>query len=399
MADSAGAVVTLVHGTWARKNWHRLAPDQRWPLMQAAIAKALEPESVRIDTEFKWSGRNSVNARYEAARSFKKHVQNLDIPDGVPFYIVAHSHGGSVAALALDDESLRRKVTGLVCLSTPFFHVRARDSRMRNEVFWPGLLTIGLLVAWLTSLHPASTVWTFAGMGLGAILVGIVAPIVLSRFGKKVLIKMRLRALADVPVLVVRAPADDTSLPLTAFQFVAWLAQWLYWFVNGTANVIRDVLDIGKGSPSRIRSFLCRLDCGRGCAVGFRLDLELLSFEAAWQIGEKAWKNALSAAFVAIWSSSGLALLAYLLAAGVAAVTSVLVGPELAIAGLYLDASVETAPPGRCDFEQLSMSDAAPSGLQHSTHSNPAAISRVAAWLNTAAQTTPQSSLSTRSMG
>ena len=279
--------------------------------MQAAIAKALEPKSVRIDTAFTWTGRNSVNARYNAARSFKEHVQKLDIPDGVPYYVVAHSHGGSVVVLALDDEWLRRKVTGLVCLSTPFFHVRARDSRMRNEVFGPGLLAIGLLVAWLTSLHPASTVWTSAGIGLGAILVGLVAPKALSWFGEKALMKMRLPALADVPVLVVRAPADDTSLPLTAFQFVAWLAQWMYWLVNRMANVIRDVLNVrGRAAGAVFVLFCAAWIAFAVVQSGFGWTWQLLSFEAAWQIGEKAGKNAVSAAFVGIFSSSGLALLA-----------------------------------------------------------------------------------------
>jgi hypothetical protein len=100
MSDSADVVVTFVHGTWARNNWHRKKPDQRWPLMQTAIAEALKGKSVRIDTDFEWAGQNSVTARYEGAQLFKEHVRGLKIPDGVPYYVVAHSHGGSAVALA-----------------------------------------------------------------------------------------------------------------------------------------------------------------------------------------------------------------------------------------------------------------------------------------------------------
>ncbi len=391
MSESVDAVVTLVHGTWARKDWENLPCDKRWPDMQAAIAEALQPKSLRIDTNFKWTGRNSVNARYEAASSFKKHVAELHIPDGVPHYVVAHSHGGSVVALALADESLRRKVTGLVCLSTPFFHVRAR-SRIDSGVLVRGLFAVVIVVVlWLFSGYSPSIAWMIAGTLVGAILVGILVAHILSSFSEHVLTKMRLPVLTDVPVLVVRAPADDTSLPLTAFQFFAWLAQWVYWFVNGAANLIQDLLGSNSGRElSDARRKAAAVTLVLLCVVCFALavfqsdygwTVDLLSFEATWQVGKTAWNNALAASFAGIMGSSGLALLAYLFAAGVAALTSVLVGPELAIAGLYMDASVETAPPGRCDFEQLSMSDAAPSKLQHATHSNAAAIARVAAWL------------------
>jgi hypothetical protein len=395
MPDSVDAVVTLVHGTFARKEWQRLARDERWPKMQAAITKALEPKSVRIDTEFTWTGRNSVNARDQAARKFQEHVQRLDIPDGVPYYVVAHSHGGSVVALALRDEWLRRKVTGLVCLSTPFFHVRARKSQMNSEDFGRGLFAVGVLVAGgLSSLLPTWSGWTIAGMAVGVVLVGIVTARVLSVFSDRALKKMCFPALADVPVLIVRAPADDTSLPLTAFQFVAWLGQWVYWFFDRVAHMIRAVLDgRGKLAVGALALFLAICLVFAVFRSGYGWTSQLLSSEALWQIAEAAGKNAVSAAFAGMVGSSGLALLAYLLAAGVTALTSVLVGPELAIAGLYLDASVETALPGRCDFEQLSWGDAAPSGLQHATHSNPAAISHVAGWLRTAAQKGPRPGL------
>ena len=181
-----------------------------------------------------------------------------------------------------------------------------------------------------------------------------------------------------------------TRRPLTAFQFVAWLAQWMYWMVNGTANVIRDILNVRGRAAGAVFVLFCAISIAFAVVQSeFGWTWQLLSFEgraAGWRkrLQERAVRSIRGDME---FLRTGAACVPA--AAAVAAVTSVLVGPELAIAGLYLDASVETAPPGRCDFEQLAMSDAAPSGLQHSTHSNPAAISRVAAWLNTAAQTIP----------
>ena len=388
MSEPVDAVVTLVHGTWARKNWEDLPNNKRWPEMQAAIAEALKPKSVRIDTGFKWTGRNSVSARHEAVSAFKEHVAKLHIPSGVPYYVVAHSHGGSVVTMALADESLRRNVTGLVCLSTPFFHVRAR-SPLDSGVLVRGLAALVILVVtWLVLRYP-SLGWTIVGTAVGAILGGIVLARRLSSFSRDVLKKMELPVL-DVPVLIVRAPADDTTLPLTAFQFVAWLTQWVYWLVNGVANLMQDLLGSSRRELSAARRKAAGWTLLLLCVVSFAFAVyqsgygwswDLLSFDAIQKVGGKAWSNALAASFTAITGSSGVALLAYLLAASVAALTSFLVGPELVIAGLYMDASVETAPPGRCDFEQLSMSDAGPSKLQHATQSNPAAIARVAAWL------------------
>jgi hypothetical protein len=91
---------------------------------------------------------------------------------------------------------------------------------------------------------------------------------------------------------------------------------------------------------------------------------------------------AITPIMIAVCAAAGLAIMVYVLAALVAALTSFLIGPELTLAGLCMEVSVESAPPGRCDFVQLSMEDAPPSQLHHSRHSNPAAIKYVASWLH-----------------
>jgi hypothetical protein len=91
---------------------------------------------------------------------------------------------------------------------------------------------------------------------------------------------------------------------------------------------------------------------------------------------------------VAMGIVSWVAVTIYIVAALIAAPTSFLVGRELVVAGLYLDVDVETAPPGRCQMVQLATHMGGTS-LQHSTHSNRAAIRYVAAWLASRARSQP----------
>lgn len=112
----------LVHGTFA--------PDADWVRPGSFLARglqSLEEEGVRI-CSFGWSGRNSHADRTEAAQALASllRLEALSNPD-VRFLLVGHSHGGNIVMSAVKGipESQR---AGVVCLGTPFFHVRPRST-------------------------------------------------------------------------------------------------------------------------------------------------------------------------------------------------------------------------------------------------------------------------------
>lgn len=396
--------VTLIHGTWSN------AEKSQWPALCSAIEKSV-PRPVRFHY-LSWSGHNSVRARYKGAICLQKHLESLSPVPGVRHYVVAHSHGGTVAALALKEKKLRCRVDGLVCLSTPFFHVRERDlEKMDATLFGAGLLTNALLFTWLT-LHNSE--WTVVSLISRSLLLLLGLVILVGFFsGIAVSIKKRMElcTLENVPVLVVRAPADDTTLPLTFFQFIGWAAQWVSWFFHKFAEIVmtvsnnllgfgnhRNVESQGGGEPkesppidkNRSRlwwtvgsagySFACLIFAAYRYGDG--ISWSVIFFDFSPRLFFYTVLVGSTPILVAICTAAGLALMLYVLAAVVAAATSLLVGPELAVAGLFMEVSVESAPPGACDFVQLSMADCPPSELHHSTHSHPAAITYVASWLH-----------------
>ncbi len=134
--------ITLIHGTFARR--------ASWTGPDGAFAQRLTETldgATRMLPPFSWTGRNSHDERVHAADQLAAVLIATDTPQ----FLIAHSHGGNVALQALANENARRRVMGLVCLNTPFIHVRRRD-----------LSTFTLL---LMSLHPMGW-WIWLTVGL-----------------------------------------------------------------------------------------------------------------------------------------------------------------------------------------------------------------------------------------
>jgi hypothetical protein len=160
-------VVTLVHGTVLFARWPRVlrilgAIHRGWSRAPAApawyaeasgfverLTHALGDRRIHV-TRFLWSGANTVWDRVCAAGAdpdftrtgraaakrrsptLREHIAAVarDFPDAA-HVLVAHSHGANVCLYALRDGATRQAAHGLVCLSTPFVHVRQRaDSNM-----------------------------------------------------------------------------------------------------------------------------------------------------------------------------------------------------------------------------------------------------------------------------
>jgi pimeloyl-ACP methyl ester carboxylesterase len=136
-AESATRLVTLVHGTWASKTpW-----VQDGSCFQSWLSSELQGACFPF---FRWSGRNSHTHRIQAGKELQDHLRRVQkqverIPDA-KHVVIAHSHGGNVVLYALQDDELRRRVDGVVCMATPFYSIRER--RLPRLLFGAVLLSL-----------------------------------------------------------------------------------------------------------------------------------------------------------------------------------------------------------------------------------------------------------------
>jgi predicted alpha/beta-hydrolase family hydrolase len=123
-------VVVLVHGTWAR--------NAEW-IADGDLRSSLEDSGAAV-LAFRWSGANTHSARRQAASELVSEMRRLhaQLPDS-RLSIVAHSHGGHVARIAVDE--LEADV-GVVTLSTPFIGFVPRSIER-----WGYLLAVSVVMA------------------------------------------------------------------------------------------------------------------------------------------------------------------------------------------------------------------------------------------------------------
>src|SRR5262249_24153836 len=122
-------VLTFVDGTWGRG---MICPsgDAEWTTDASTLCKSLR-DRLGPDTvfrRFRWSGRNTHAARLNASTRLRDFLQErlAEAPDAT-HVVVAHSHGGNVALMALRDSNLRERIAGVACMATPFIVAWYRD--------------------------------------------------------------------------------------------------------------------------------------------------------------------------------------------------------------------------------------------------------------------------------
>jgi pimeloyl-ACP methyl ester carboxylesterase len=135
-ADS-DVIVTLVHGTWA--------PDADWTHEHSTLRETLVQQLKGHRVSFHalaWSGGSSSRARAEAATQLIEDLRALASRyTGAKLVVVAHSHGGNALMYALrKDPTIRTRLAGIVCIATPFLHVRLRDLHPFDDRFVRGML-------------------------------------------------------------------------------------------------------------------------------------------------------------------------------------------------------------------------------------------------------------------
>ncbi len=172
-------VITLVHGTFDR-NAQWTQPESQ---LRSELSKCLPG-----DTEFKyfdWSGDNSHRARLMAASRLRRQVEDtiVEFPDADHF-IIAHSHGGNVAFYAFRDDppSVRSRLSGIICMATPFIHCDKRD------LSWASFAMVVIAIAFVVLIGLVFIIPMFVCLVIGwPIILGLCCFDVFARFFKIVL--------------------------------------------------------------------------------------------------------------------------------------------------------------------------------------------------------------------
>ncbi|SDQ84073.1 hypothetical protein [Pseudoxanthomonas sp. CF125] len=230
-------VIYLIHGTWPFGPFGREKADSppAWfrpnSDFSSDITQGVEDNcDVRC---FEWSGRNNFGARSLAAISLAVRLRN-DFDDDDPecrYVLIAHSHGGTVAANAIamlsEDASCERKgpedsiipkIHCLICMGTPFaFWTIAGITQQKVFLSSTTTLFVALLAVAALQLFPGfSQEWPLLFIA-GFMALGFVLFIV------RLLLGVIKRSTPDdypqskefpphIPIFAIRAPQDEASM-------------------------------------------------------------------------------------------------------------------------------------------------------------------------------------------
>ncbi|WP_129791520.1 triacylglycerol lipase [Sphingosinicella sp. CPCC 101087] len=217
---SPSAIITLVHGTWAQ--------DADWTLEGSVLCSAIcEDVGSVMFRRFRWSGRNTIQARHKAADRLANDLESVrDKYEGVPVFVIAHSHGGNIALSALKRGG-SGLVNGLVCLATPVIVSRKRYIDTVTRRCLPLFNLVPFVLGYLAILpFDISSLWCVVS-GLGTMLIIRAA---FKMWGSKVGEILDQTYYADIPeqkVLFVRAPGDEASIVISTAQGLSWVVRKL----------------------------------------------------------------------------------------------------------------------------------------------------------------------------
>ena len=219
--------VHVIHGTWANPEKSKVRPT--WCEPGGSLETALRThgdaplwERVRFADAPHWSGKNSFAARAEATRLLRDYFRGVLLDEQTTFdqhLVIAHSHGGTVAAEALRSLGpLGAEFAGLLTLGTPFVQ-RVRKAEPEGAVWFDSLtgtyahaiaffFALTLALGWLLD----GRYWLSAASGV----VGLI-PCILARFRRLSMIAGGLSAAIPVAALPVywigAAPIRSSAWP------------------------------------------------------------------------------------------------------------------------------------------------------------------------------------------
>jgi len=347
-ADNPRAVFTLVHGTWARR--------ARWMEPDSDLRKAVAAVSGPARFErFVWSGSNSVRARQRAVRRLIDQLRRafVEWPDAQHF-IIAHSHGGNIALQSMSDDDVSRRVSGVVCLSTPFLTITPRQiGPVGRTVLWwvPIVIVFYGGIGLLRNLAPgASEAWEVLLLVVG-IFAGLATYRAMPNAVDWLMNALQYPVVDPSKVLIIRTPADEASAALSATYLLSWFAGILW---SGTTRLLEEtVRTVDRGGEWVLRyrwwSLSLCLSCGAvvvySIVMAPQLPPAVLVFVLLVPLTTVATVS--RGGFVAFIVGRFFLAVVVTPMIVVIALVGMGVGPELVLAGLLFQVTAEAVPPGR----------------------------------------------------
>jgi pimeloyl-ACP methyl ester carboxylesterase len=224
--------VHLVHGTWAngwlksKNSWFNQDSDTYRRLMDQL------PSGTQVQA-FLWSGKNSIDARDKAAGSLCRYLEDaISQSPHTSHVIVAHSHGGTVAADALGRlfqcSPQQSQVKALICLATPFTYL-ARPSFAQFQTGLVAAASLAYVLYWICILAFFPWIPEFVGQTGFITLVTVKALLAfllvvwLARGSFDSLIECSSVLHPRLPIYLLRATRDEASLSIGLMQVFSWL--------------------------------------------------------------------------------------------------------------------------------------------------------------------------------
>lgn len=212
------------------------------------------PPTVTV-SKFTWSGLNGLRARRNAAyRLREKLAEDLRQSPEARHFVVAHSHGGNIAMYALRVPELAERISGIICMATPFLLVRLRDP---NSGLFAIHAAVILTLTWLgIFLLPF---WTgFPALAKAAFVI-VLSPLILNLFFKtwqnnaRYWVKeMEPPSLGKNQMLVAKITGDEASDVLKTAHLVFWLLNGVFEVMGLPDNFLRKKLGRAYFSRSRV---------------------------------------------------------------------------------------------------------------------------------------------------
>lgn len=387
------AVAFLIHGTWApRAQW-----IQPGSALRSRVESALGPGRVRFEP-FAWSGRNRISARREATLRLRVEMErSLARWPGVAHYIIAHSHGGNIALSACDSAALANRVAGVICLSTPFLHARARNLGPISVIALSAapaylVLSIGQVVALAVPAAADAAAGLFAILALGA---AVAAPRLFRRAAAHLQQAFVTTRMPPERVLIIRTPGDEASAALSTAHFVSWLIG-MTWSIPGRAlaNAFNTV-EHWDAALARHRLLVIPTSLA-ALVLGFYLVVsEQFATSRHWRaLGSTLVSTSLTLFAIQLKGGTYGLLLGILFAGLLVAPVPLLLGlaalpisAELALAAILLEVTAESTPGGAWTVQQLGGVEfarqlPATRVMMHSaSYEHPLALQTIADWL------------------
>jgi hypothetical protein len=389
-ASHPDLVITLVHGAWARNaSWTR-ADSPLCSAVQAAFPRALL-------VPCRWSGGNTLRARCRATTALVAHLRGLLVSyPGAHHFVIAHSHGGNIAMYALRDAELQRRLEGLVCLSTPFLHVRPRSvSRIAAFALVGAALLLPLILreAVVERCCPSAPVVVELASVAIALAIGIALIIRLPATAARLTQRLALGKVDPSRCLLIRVAGDEASAALGVLQIMSWITTMIW---VKPAQLLHAGFEAASGWSAQLthytRLIVLIVVLSAACLTG---SATLADVAPDWLVssllGVGLTGAAATAIFALVRAAPGhlLVLGFYLLGILFAplpillAVALLPFGPGLAPFATLLDVSAEPTPPGSWQVHQLpTQPPHEPISLMHSaSYQLPEAIHLIVSWL------------------